>query len=37
MYSGTATLFFFILGVNFGIIAHKLYSETNDDGGDWIE
>lgn len=33
MFSGTATLFFFIFGAIFGILGHKFYLEM-DDGGD---
>lgn len=33
MYSGAATLFFFILGVAFGVLGHKFYQEMDDDGG----
>lgn len=30
MYSGTATLFFFILGIVFGVLGHKFYEEMED-------
>jgi len=33
MYSGTATLFLFILGVVFGVLGHKFYQEMDDDNG----
>lgn len=31
MYSGTATLFFFILGIVFGVLGHKFFEEMEDD------
>lgn len=31
MFSGTATLFFFVLGVVFGVLGHKFYEEMDEE------
>jgi len=31
MFSGTATLFFFLIGVLFGVLGRKFYEEMEDD------
>lgn len=33
VYSGTAVLFFFLMGAGFGALAHKFYQELDDEGG----